>query len=256
MSQHDASEEFLDSLPELEAGKTFAFSCHPGISCFNACCGDLNLMMTPYDVLRLRKAVDMDSKKFVNTHLEISRTPETGFPMVRLRMLDNRKRSCPFVRDEGCSVYENRPGACRTYPLGRASRLSEENEVIEQFFIVREPHCNGFEETKEWTSTEWLKDQGLEKYNEINDRYMRLMTKVRRMGKSLDDRQLNMTFLALYQIDNFKNFIKDMNVFSRLDVSETEQSAIYEDDEKCLDFALNWIELVVTGECADLKPKK
>lgn len=255
MSQHDATEDFLDSLPELKPGKTFSFSCFPGISCFNACCGDLNLMMTPYDVLRLRNHLGMDSKKFVNTHLEISRTPETGFPMVRLRMLDNRKRSCPFVRDEGCSVYENRPGACRTYPLGRASCLDDDGKLIEQFFIVQEPHCNGFKETKEWTSSEWLKDQGLERYNEVNDRYMRLMTKVRRMGKALDDRQLNMTFLALYQVDNFKKFIKDMNVFTRLEVSEEVQKLIFEDDEKCLGFALDWIELVLTGACENLKPK-
>ncbi len=256
MSQRDATEEFLDSLPELEPGKTFAFSCHPGISCFNACCGDLNLMMTPYDVLRLRNGLNMDSKKFVHTHLEISRTPETGFPLVRLRMLDDRKRSCPFVRDEGCSVYENRPGACRTYPLGRASRVDEAGNLVEQFFIVQEQHCNGFEETKEWTSEEWLKDQGLEKYNEINDRYMQLMTKVRKQGKVLDDRQLNMTFLALYQIDNFQKFITDMNVFSRLELNGEEQEQILGDESRCLDFALDWVELVLTGESQNLQPKK
>ncbi|WP_320171996.1 YkgJ family cysteine cluster protein [Maridesulfovibrio sp.] len=255
MSEQDQTQEFLNSLPELEPGKTFGFACHPQVRCFNACCGDLNLMLTPYDVLRLRRALGHDSKKFIHNHADISRTPGTGFPMCRLRMLDNAKRSCPFVRAEGCSVYENRPGACRTYPLGRASRMGENGEVIEQFFIVQEPHCRGFEEKKEWTSDEWLKDQGLEAYNAVNDRYMRIMNRTHQAGAVLDERKLNMAFLALYQVDNFTNFIKDMNVFSRLDVSEERQQAILTDEEECLNFALDWVELLALGSSENLQPK-
>lgn len=256
MSELDDTEEFLNNLPELEAGKTFAFSCYPGISCFNACCGDLNLMLTPYDMLRLRKELGHDSKKFIHNHADITRTPNIGFPMTKLRMLDNSKRSCPFVREDGCSVYKNRPGACRTYPLGRASRVGEDGEMIEQFFIVQERHCRGFEEEKEWTSGEWLKDQGLEEYNEVNDRYMRLMTRARKAGVVLDERKLNMVFLALYQVDNFTKFIKDMNVFARLEVSEKRQAAILSDEEECLNFALDWVELIVLGSSENLQPKK
>ena len=152
--------------------------------------------------------------------------------------------------------YTNRPGACRTYPLGRASRVGEDGEMIEQFFIVQERHCRGFEEEKEWTSDEWLKDQGLEDYNEVNDRYMRLMTRARKAGVVLDERKLNMVFLALYQVDNFTNFIKDMNVFSRLEVSEERQAAILSNEEECLSFALDWVELIVLGSSDNLQPKK
>ena len=256
MSDHDQTQEFLNNLPELEPGKTFGFACHPGVRCFNACCGDLNLMLTPYDVLRLRKGLGHDSKKFIHNHADITRTPGTGFPMCKLRMLDNAKRSCPFVRAEGCSIYENRPGACRTYPLGRASRMDENGKTVEQFFIVQEPHCRGFEEDKEWTSDEWLKDQGLEPYNEVNDRYMRIMNRARQAGVVLDERKLNMAFLALYQVDNFINFIKDMNVFSRLNISEERQQAILNDEEECLSFALDWVELIVLGSSENLSPKK
>ncbi len=255
MSRKDTTEEFLNSLPELEEGKTFAFSCHPGVKCFNACCGDLHLMLTPYDVLRLRKGLGHDSKKFIHNHADVSSTSGVGFPMAKLRMLDNSKRSCPFVRDEGCSVYENRPGACRTYPLGRASQMDSEGGMIEQFFVVQEQHCRGFEEKKEWSSGEWLKDQGLEEYNEVNDRYMRIMTRARKAGIVLDEKKLNMVFLALYQVDNFVNFVKDMNVFVRLDVSEERQAAILSDEEACLAFALDWVELIVLGSSENLKPK-
>lgn len=134
--------------------------------------------------------------------------------------------------------------------------MDENGETVEQFFIVQEPHCRGFEEDKAWTSDEWLKDQGLEPYNEVNDRYMRIMTRARQAGVVLDERKLNMVFLALYQVDNFVNFIKDMNVFSRLDISEERQQAILEDEEECLSFALDWVELIVLGSSENLAPKK
>ena len=53
-----------DDLSELTAdgrgrlitdADTFTFRCHPGISCFNLCCRNLNLFLHPYDVVRLKK---------------------------------------------------------------------------------------------------------------------------------------------------------------------------------------------------------
>jgi len=43
------------------------------------------------------------------------------YPVILLQMRDNEKKSCPFVTAEGCSVYPDRPWACRMYPLGLAS---------------------------------------------------------------------------------------------------------------------------------------
>ena len=60
--EKDASREFMENLPELEPGKTFCFACHPEVPCFNRCCAELTLPLTPYDVLRLRRHMnDMTS---------------------------------------------------------------------------------------------------------------------------------------------------------------------------------------------------
>ena len=34
---------------ELRDDSTFQFRCHPGIACFNACCKDIDITLTPYD---------------------------------------------------------------------------------------------------------------------------------------------------------------------------------------------------------------
>lgn len=248
----DETTDFLSEMPRLAPGEKFQFRCHPGVDCFNACCSDLNLMLTPYDALRLRRALGLSSRDFVQRHCMVSAGRDLGFPLVQMRMLDDARRSCPFVRPEGCSVYGDRPGACRTYPLGRASTLDEAGELVEHFFIVREPHCHGFLQDGAWTSGEWLRDQGLEAYNTANDRYMRLMNRWKKMGRPLDERQVNMAFLALYQPDDFQRFVRDMKLFAHVDADEERRRAVLEDEEAALGFGLDWLELILLGRCDGL----
>ncbi len=247
MSEHDETQAFLDSLPELGENDQLCFACHPDVPCFNACCGDLNLSLTPYDVLRLRRALGEDSETFLNTRTDIAAYQDTGFPSVHLRMEEHRQGApCPFVTSQGCSVYPHRPGACRTYPVGRASRLKD-GAVAERFFVIKEPHCRGFEQTTEWTPAAWMTDQGLEPYNISNDRTMMLLAKQKVSGRPVHHRKAGLILLALYQLDRFQQFLKEMKVLERLDMDH-DPDAVRTDEEATLAFAHDWLELVLHGE--------
>ena len=252
---HDASREMLESLPELAPGEKFCFDCGPEVPCFNQCCAELTLPLTPYDVARLRRQLGMGSEEFLRAFTTMRSFPDTGFPLPLLRMLDGPGEPCPFVSPAGCSVYEDRPGACRCYPLGRGTRL-EGAGVDERFFLVREPHCHGFDKGCERTAAEWFENQGLAPYNQANDRYMRLMALVRGTGKPLEAKLATMAILCLYQLDKFRQLITNMSIFGRVDVDAARQAAIMEDspegDAAALDFGLDWMELVIFGECANL----
>lgn len=252
MMHQDATEQFLNSLPEIKEGESFRFACHPAVQCFNACCGDLTLQLTPYDVLRLRRGLNLSSKDFIEGLAEVLVAPDTGFPVLKLRMSEKMHHPCHFVRESGCSVYENRPGACRTYPVGRAAKMGENGQIVEQFFLVREPHCKGFKENKEWTIDEWFSDQGLEPYNESNDRWIQIMARQKLAGGSIDAKKATMVLMAVYQVDNFQRFVHDMQLFKRLDVDEARQKTILEDEEAALKFAMDWVELVIFGQCDNL----
>ncbi len=259
MSENDASQAFLESLPEVKPGERFQFACHPEVKCFNACCADLNLMLTPYDVLRLRQGLarfgqPMSSRDFMTAHAHVGQAPDTGFPALALVMAEGAGKPCPFVRHDGCSVYAHRPGACRTYPIGRASKLGQDGGIVEQFFLVKERHCVGFLEDRHWDLDAWLSDQGLAAYNAWNDRYVRLLARQKKTGRAIDNRRATMVLMALYQLDSFQGFVKDMNLFRRLDVSEERQAAVLADEEAALDFALQWVELVLLGDCEGLRP--
>jgi len=84
-------------------------------------------------------------------------------------MVDDGRGSCPFVEKKGCRVYSDRPGACRTYPLGRGAYRTADDCLHEVFVLLQEPHCQGFSHGRSFTVPTWQEDQGLEEYNSHND---------------------------------------------------------------------------------------
>lgn len=254
----DFSQRFLDAHEELQPGSQFRFACHPGVRCFGACCSALNLMLTPYDALRLRRATKQTSRAFVHEYADMSAMPGVGLPILSLHMQDNDAKRCPFSTHGACAVYADRPSACRTYPLGRATRPKAggaAGEIEEQIFVIREPHCKGFEEASEWNSASWMDDQGLAVYNAFNDRYMSLAASVREAGR-LSQQQTGMAGLALYQPDDFQRFLMSARALERLEMTDERRAAILRDDEACLDFGFDWLELTLLGKTDKIRPKE
>jgi Fe-S-cluster containining protein len=245
----------LAGLPLLARGERFRFRCHPDVRCFNACCTDLNLVLSPYDVLRLRRRLGMSSDDFDARHADHDAMPNTGFPFRRLRMRGDPAQSCPFVRADGCSVYADRPGACRTYPLARAAQVDGELRVIEELHILREEHCCGFAEDGEWTGESWLADQGAAPYNTASDRYLALVAAWERRGAPLDVRQQNLADLALYRMDRFQDFLRESGFLDRVELDARERQAVLGDEETALEFAFEWLSLVLLGRSDRLRPR-
>ena len=202
MTDIDAECELVETLPSLQPADTFCFRCHPQAACFNQCCSDLRLELTPYDALRLRRALDIPARRLLLEYTEVGRDPQNGFPVVMLRMREDEQRTCPFVRESGCKVYADRPGACRSYPVGRGAEFLGGGEIAEQFVLVREEHCLGLDDGPAWTAREWMKDQGMQEYIRYNDRYMSLISRWHESGRKLDEQQAQAVLLALYQSDD------------------------------------------------------
>ena len=49
----------------LSLDDTFQFACHAGLGCFTQCCSDVNIALTPYDALRLRRRLGISSEEFI-----------------------------------------------------------------------------------------------------------------------------------------------------------------------------------------------
>lgn len=245
MADPDRDVFCLDELPALGPDEPFRFACHPQVPCFNACCRDLDLELHPYDMLRLRQRLGLSSRAFLDRHGRAGILPHTGFPTVELCMSEAPERPCPFVRPEGCSVYEDRPAACRCYPVGRGVGLDADGERFERLFLLREAHCRGFEQPQRWTARGWLADQGLEPYAALDDGYMELMTRWGRRGEPLGAERERLVGLAVYQVDRFGAFLAEHQILDGLRLTTAEREAIESEEHARLRFALSWLELVL-----------
>lgn len=47
--------------------------------------------------------------------------------------------------------------------------------VIENYFVLEEAHCRGFEEDRSWTLHEWIRDHGRELYHGMNNLRMEIV---------------------------------------------------------------------------------
>ncbi len=232
----------------LEGG-TFKFACHPGVSCFTQCCAKLRLLLTPYDILRIKRRLGLDSERFLDQYAESVFEPGIVFPMVLLKM-NSQDGYCPFLTSKGCSIYEDRPGACRLYPIGRASAFPTGGDrAREKFFIVTEDHCQGFREDRLWTIDEWLNHEGMYLYNKMNDPWTRIVTSNKPLGpENTLPQKLKMFFMASYNLDRFRQFLFHSPFFEKFYVEGDIRLKLARDDEALMNFAFDWLRFALFGE--------
>ena len=228
----------------LGPGSKFNFRCHPGVKCFTKCCRGINIILTPYDIIRLKNRLGISSEEFLAVYTEPRLMEKTDLPVVTLKLLDDELSSCPFVRDDGCLVYRDRPTTCRYYPLGVAS-LSHKEDVDDSafYFFVNEPHCLGFEEGLEWTVDRWREDQGVDVHDDINAEWADLVVRKRSFPPNMHwtEEAKKMFFLASYNIDKFREFVFGSSFFKRYDVDPVTVENIRSDEVALLRFGMRWL---------------
>jgi len=85
-------------VPEYLTGQSkMHFRCYPGIGCFTKCCSGIKILLSPYDIYRLKKRLGMDYNEFLSAHTQVSVIDRTQLPITVLKMKDDETRSCPFV---------------------------------------------------------------------------------------------------------------------------------------------------------------
>lgn len=233
------------------AESRFKFACHKGMECYTHCCSDLNIILTPYDIIRMKNRLGLTCDQFLAIYTKPEMLARTKLPVATLKMLDDDKKSCPFVTPDGCIIYEDRPVTCRYYPLGMASFREQEIKPAGEdfYFMVRESHCLGFDADKEWTVKEWRKDQGAEPYDEINTGWMELMLRKKSFGfqAELSEESRAMFFMVSSNVDKLKRFIFESSFLDKYDVEKDILEQIRTDELALLKFGFDWLQGALFG---------
>ena len=245
-------EKILNEYPRLGEGDRFTFACHPGVSCFTRCCADVNIVLSPVDVLRMKRVLGISSRAFLDRYTVTIGTAQTQLPVVLLKMNDDGSKACPFVGEGGCRIYEARPWPCRMYPLGLASP-SEDNPTLAApfYFLMREEVCRGFLESgaTERTVREWIDDQGVAAYNRAGEAWKEIaLHRFFTGGGHLGPDAMDMLFLAAYDLDRFRAFVFGSSFLRKFVVEPETVAAMEKDDEALLAFAMRWLKFALFQE--------
>ncbi len=249
-------------LPEkLTLDSPLQFECHPGVSCFTACCHNIKIILTPYDILVLRRRLDMPAHEFITLYTEPTYLEKTDMPGVQIK-LTGENNGCPFVTPEGCTVYTDRPSACRYYPVGMADfHEGGTDDAAEEkfFFLVKEPHCKGHEEPKRWTIRDWRADQGVDVRDEMNKEWLRLVMRRKSFGlqATLSDAAKRMFFMASTDLDTFRKFVFESSFLDTYEVDADTVAKIREDDVELMLFSFRYLANTLFGAAGmAIRPEK
>jgi hypothetical protein len=241
-------ETILKETPRMGPDDRFTFHCGSDLPCFTRCCGDVNIVLTPYDVLRLKRSLRMDSTEFLEKHTILPFTKEQKIPVVLLKM-DPQTKRCLLLGEQGCGVYKDRPWACRMYPLGLASPRNPNPDDHAFYFLLKEEQCEGVGTGGEMTVREWIRDQGIEEYDANSASFQSLMLhEFWDKSEALPPEKIEMYHMACYDLDRFRRFVFESSFLQRFEVDEARVEAMRGDDEELLDFAMQWLRYVLFGE--------
>ena len=236
----------LADYPRLKETDQFQFSCGKHVPCFNQCCSDVNIALTPYDVLRMKNRLGITSGKFMDKYTIIPFSPRQQFPVIFLRMRDEEKKTCPFVTAEGCSIYSDRPWACRMYPIGVASP-SESDKQDKFYFLLQEEQCHGHKDGTLSSIRSWMDDQGVPQYECLGEEFKEItLHKFFLTGGHLEPAKMDMLMMALYDLDKFSEFVFQSTFLQRFKIEDSEKAK--NDDVELLRLGFLWLKFCLFGE--------
>ncbi len=128
-SHYDDDHRFAEFLKKQDEKKidllvtSLSQSVAQGIDCKKCanCCKSLTVAANYQDTSKLAHALELELHDFKSKYMKRDFEGDLVF----------KQRPCPFLKSNLCSVYENRPATCRTYPhLEKGNFISRLGNVL------------------------------------------------------------------------------------------------------------------------------
>jgi Fe-S-cluster containining protein len=235
----------LNAAEELAADSRVRFCCHAGLACFNQCCQNPTVILKPYDILGLRRRLGMTSTDFLERYTTRVVEDASSLPLVLLDIDRAAGGGCPFLGAAGCSVYEDRPGACRLFPVIQGSQMGKDG-IEDSYFCKRLDFCQGFGAGQEWTLGRWKADQGLEACEAQNREWLEIILKRGALAPPADDaRGPALFFMAAYDLDRFRRFVFGTPLLQTFEIPPNVAAVLEKSDEELLRFGYKYLKMVL-----------
>jgi Fe-S-cluster containining protein len=233
----------------LLRNQTFPFGCHPGVPCFTRCCHNADMYLYPYDIIRMKRRLNLTSGEFLAKYTQTAYRDNPYFPSVMLKMSQAEPYACLFLNTDGCGIYADRPYSCRAYPLEPAMSRGSDMQHMVVYFLARHSYCLGHNVDRRWTVREWVLDQKMGPYHEMNSHWVAIDTIFRQNPwgeQGLESQALKMAYMACFNIDKFREFVLESSFLSRFEVPENRIEEARTSDEACMLLGFDWIRFLLT----------
>lgn len=182
----------------------FHFGCR---QCGKCCIEREDILITPFDLFRLSKKLDMTPKDFIERYGEVYIGDNSRMVVVRLKPRGSIKR-CPLLKDRKCLVHDAKPRVCAMFPIGRILKFEPQKQSIDQIsvenieYIFNGTHC---ESNEEHTVREWLESFGIPFEDEFFVEWNKTLAKMCEIiwlveKKFTTKKRLNVIWTAIYDL--------------------------------------------------------
>ena len=236
----------------LSLDSRFTFRCHAGLPCFNQCCRTPTILLSPYDLLRLKQGLGITPTALRERYTRQEIEPNSNLPLVFIDAFRSPESGCPFLGAPGCTVYPHRPAACRLFPLTMGSRLTPDG-VEDHYFCRTLDYCRGFEAEAEWTVASWMADQGFAEYNEGRREWLEILLKAGVAEElAVDARVQDLFAILAYDLDRFRRLVFDPVFLEAYNLKAEALEDLRTDDLALLKFSYRFLPKLLSPQGAEL----
>ena len=122
---------FPDNMVPL-GDRNFTFACHRELACYTKCCRNVDMFLFPYDIIRLKNSLSMDSATFLQRHTRLVKGHNPYFPSVMMRLADDAGD-----QNDGRDIGRHRQ------ELGRDRRLQDRQLLLQRIGEAAEARGGG-----------------------------------------------------------------------------------------------------------------
>jgi Fe-S-cluster containining protein len=229
----------------LSRHSSFTFHCHAELPCFNQCCRTPTVILSPYDLLRLKQGLGITSGELLQRYTRREIEPQSNLPLVFLDAYRSEESRCPFLGAQGCTVYPHRPAACRLFPITMGSRLTAHG-VVDYYFCRRLDYCRGFAGGRAWTVASWMSNQGFAEYDQGRRGWIEILLKAAMKEPGEVDALVQDLFATLaYDLDRCRRLAAEPAFREAYDLNNQEWEALRTDDPALLRCSYRVLETVL-----------
>lgn len=238
---------------ELALGSAFKFHCHAGLACFNRCCRTPTIALSPYDIMRLKNFLGITSGELLRRYTQKVAEERSNLPLVFLDPYRSEEPGCPFLGPQGCTVYAQRPAACRLFPITMGSGLTEQG-LADYYFCRRLDYCQGFETEVEWTVASWQDNQGFAEYDLGRREWLEILVRVGFAGTPITARLQDLVATAAYDLDAFRLRLLEPAFQQANGLTEPALEQLEANDLALLKFAYGYLQALLLPAEAEHQP--